>query len=312
MNARASLHERLDRWQADVTSICGRFDTGVADAERFHGAIAARRLDALDIADIELGWARVMKRRPQLTDAQHDCYFLIQQIEGEAAMAQEGSEAHLLPNDCTIIDSRRASEFRYGSSMRQRSVHMPHALVRELTGLPELACGRRIDGSRGLGALFSATLSQFSALGDTLSDDERRVGLESLFHLLTRLLADGGGGSLAGVNRPTLTRIKAWIDARLGDANLTPDSIASAFNVSRRQLYRLFEDAETTPTAWLWERRLARAMQVLADESCARASILEIAFSLGFNDAAHFSRSFRKKVGQTPSDYRQQALAARR
>ncbi|MBN9423018.1 MAG: helix-turn-helix domain-containing protein [Candidatus Accumulibacter sp.] len=34
-------------------------------------------------------------------------------------------------------------------------------------------------------------------------------------------------------------------------------------------------------------------------------SISEVAFSLGFNDAAHFSRAFRRCFGRTPSEWRQ-------
>jgi AraC-like DNA-binding protein len=34
-------------------------------------------------------------------------------------------------------------------------------------------------------------------------------------------------------------------------------------------------------------------------------SITQIAFSWGFNNAAHFSRCFKTRFGATPSDYRQ-------
>ena len=37
----------------------------------------------------------------------------------------------------------------------------------------------------------------------------------------------------------------------------------------------------------------------------------DIAFSWGFNDAAHFSRSFKEQYGMSPREFRQQALAMR-
>jgi AraC-like DNA-binding protein len=35
-------------------------------------------------------------------------------------------------------------------------------------------------------------------------------------------------------------------------------------------------------------------------------SVAEIAQSVGFGDAAHFSRAFRREVGQAPNSYRRE------
>ena len=39
------------------------------------------------------------------------------------------------------------------------------------------------------------------------------------------------------------------------------------------------------------------------DPRLARSSLSEIAFSWGFNDASHFSRSFRERHGMSPRDW---------
>ena len=57
------------------------------------------------------------------------------------------------------------------------------------------------------------------------------------------------------------------------------------------------------PGEYLIRLRLERAREQLAGTS---ASIDEIARAAGFNDHSHFTRSFRKREGLTPSDYRRQ------
>lgn len=56
------------------------------------------------------------------------------------------------------------------------------------------------------------------------------------------------------------------------------------------------------PHAWLTERRLERACQHMRDTT---ASLTEVALSCGFADAAHFSRTFRERMGCSPRDWRE-------
>jgi transcriptional regulator GlxA family with amidase domain len=58
---------------------------------------------------------------------------------------------------------------------------------------------------------------------------------------------------------------------------------------------------DITPIAYLNPYRISRARTLLEAGS---QSVAEIAQSVGFGDAAHFSRAFRREVCQTPSTYR--------
>ena len=55
-----------------------------------------------------------------------------------------------------------------------------------------------------------------------------------------------------------LLSIKAWIEDRLYDPTLTLDKVAMRNQISLRQLHYLFELCDTTPSDWIWRRRLAR------------------------------------------------------
>jgi AraC-like DNA-binding protein len=62
-----------------------------------------------------------------------------------------------------------------------------------------------------------------------------------------------------------------------------------------------------SPGRWLLERRLECSACLL---STTGMSVTDIVFECGFEQPAHFSRAFKAKFGQTPSEYRGACIAA--
>jgi AraC-like DNA-binding protein len=104
-----------------------------------------------------------------------------------------------------------------------------------------------------------------------------------------------------------LNRIYAYLEENYMDSDLTPGKVARANKISTRYLHSLFSQSGTTLLKWVWERRLRAARSDLLDPSQVQSRISEIAFRRGFNDSAHFSRSFRNRFGISPTELRQRA-----
>ena len=104
-----------------------------------------------------------------------------------------------------------------------------------------------------------------------------------------------------------LNRIFSYIEEHYMDSDLTPEKIAKGNGISTRYLHSLFRESGTTVLKWVWERRLKAARKDLLDPAQARSRISEIAFHRGFNDSAHFSRSFRNRFGISPTQLRMRA-----
>jgi AraC family transcriptional regulator, exoenzyme S synthesis regulatory protein ExsA len=62
-----------------------------------------------------------------------------------------------------------------------------------------------------------------------------------------------------------------------------------------------------SPGRWLLERRLECSARLLTTTNM---SVTEIVFECGFQQPAHFSRAFKARFGQAPSDYREACVAA--
>lgn len=91
---------------------------------------------------------------------------------------------------------------------------------------------------------------------------------------------------------------------------LRVDELARAAGLPVRSLDRLVKEHVGVTPKWLIDcRRLQEAATVLyADAS---VSLPDLAYRLGFSDQAHFSRSYRKVIGETPAQTRSAGERAR-
>lgn len=85
------------------------------------------------------------------------------------------------------------------------------------------------------------------------------------------------------------------------------DELAAETGVSSRTLQRRFAEASITFSGLVSETRLQKAASYLCDKE--GPGLAETGFLSGFTDQAHFSRSFKKQVGTTPSNYRKSFAA---
>jgi len=87
------------------------------------------------------------------------------------------------------------------------------------------------------------------------------------------------------------------------DRKIEIDELAGLVHLSRRSLTRRFREATgRSIAAYHLEKRVALACSLFKTHP--DISLQEVADTLGFYDAFHFSRTFRQHVGRTPTDYR--------
>ncbi|GGC68279.1 helix-turn-helix domain-containing protein [Chelatococcus reniformis] len=105
-----------------------------------------------------------------------------------------------------------------------------------------------------------------------------------------------------GLELVLLRRAKRFINAHLASAELNSDGVCQAVGVSRRTLYRLFEE-EGGVQHYIQSSRLARIRLILVDPNDTRR-ISEIAGAFGFSRSDHFARAFKHQFGLSPSEAR--------
>jgi len=100
--------------------------------------------------------------------------------------------------------------------------------------------------------------------------------------------------------------IKSYILTNYRDNNLTIQSIANSFFLSRTYLCACFKKATgATINEFITELRINVAKDYLTDR---KIKLYEITTLIGFSDANYFSILFKKHVGITPSEYREKVI----
>lgn len=97
--------------------------------------------------------------------------------------------------------------------------------------------------------------------------------------------------------------IKEKISQSLGHS-WSVDEMAELIGWSVAHFQRTFkEQLGTTPMAYLNDLRLEKAREMLADPECF-FQIKQIGILVGHSNDSHFTRDFKKKIGMTPTEYR--------
>ena len=96
-------------------------------------------------------------------------------------------------------------------------------------------------------------------------------------------------------------KLKMYID-NSENFSLTVEQLAEKFHLNSNYTTSVFKRKfGTTPKQYMLERKMTHAKQLLANKNC---EIKEIAATLSFSSVYHFSNTFKRLTGQTPSEFR--------
>jgi AraC family transcriptional regulator len=142
-------------------------------------------------------------------------------------------------------------------------------------------------------------------------DADRDTSRSYLLRALAILRAKRGGctgaksarrsESRGGLLAWQLNRVVDYIEAHLAD-KITGKALAALINVSVSQLFRAFKvSVGVTPFQYIAGRRVELACTMMRKT---REPLAQVAVACGLCDQAHFSRTFRRVIGTTPSAWR--------
>jgi AraC-like DNA-binding protein len=299
---------RFDAFHDAVSQTFVPLVTHASDPSLFQGRVTHADLGPLHLAEVVAGEHVVRRSSRLVRGPDPDFYKLSLQVKGYGVLSQDGRHAVLRPGDLAIYDTTRPyglsfdGPFQMFVLMFRRSLlRLPEASVRKMTG-------RRIDGDRGLGMLIGPFLAGLPGQVDRCAPGASIDLADSVLDMLAAALADEldsseppvSGARQAGL----LVRIKAYIEERLADPDLNPNSIAGAHHISPRYLRKLFEAEGDSVGRWIRSRRLERCRHDLVQPELLDRPVSTVAAQWCLTDPAHFSRLFKAAYGQSPREYR--------
>lgn len=296
--------ERADHWQQSLRDVCGGFSTISSDWSKFRGNIELRNIGGFDVAGISMNADKVIRSRKQIAESDDKYCFLIMQTRGRALLSQRDNEAFLEPGDMALIDSGYPSEFSYDGVMGQISLHIPRETLQSCLPNHHIEEAKTISGMSGMGAVTRDFLASTYKEAAFIDEESYPAVRTALLDFLVATLRGYEPMEVMDQKVRQFCHIRKIIEQNLTDPDLSPGKVARMSGISSRHLHRLFKKDGVSFGQWVRRRRLSEARRQLANKYFSDRSIIQIAFQWGFNDAAHFSRTFRKEFGLSPRQYR--------
>lgn len=296
--------DRPEAWR-DVLASVGLQPTAATSTHAGHAIAVRRAFQGVTLARLSAGPQSVSPR----TDGVADHPLVLLPLEDGVALKTAAGYQIVAARHLLLLP--RAGDWSVSFQREMRAVVLsvtsePAHRHRAMSQGGEV----RVRQPGGFGSVFAQMMELAARDLDALSDAEWTALARSLADLLPTFMrqhsetaSDLGGGSAS--RTATLHRLCQTVERSLDDPDLTPAKIAGAEGISERYLQKLFEGAGTSFTHYLRERRLQRTWADLSNPAEAHHSISEIAFRVGFNDSAHFSRAFRQRFGLSPREFRQ-------
>lgn len=294
----------FQEWSDTVSTIFD-LDATADSIAQFRFGFSAWHLGSLVLGVSQSDRIRFERRSATIARSSID-HFLVQVYQTGGLVGEvEGNTVDVAPRDVWILDLAREASIRE-TDFRSINLAIPRNLLAPFVKNPDGLHGLKISEATPLGGMLSRYLIDLAGQAAQMSQAEAASIAESTIHLVAGCAGPGRNATEAvrtGVTTISLTAIRRFIDASLGNPALDVDLICRQFGLSRATLYRLCEPLGGVH-AHIRRRRLARCFKDLVSPGENALRISQIAFRYGFSDEATFSRAFRSTYGLSPSEAR--------
>jgi len=232
------------------------------------------------------------------------------QIGGQYKLVQAGRESIVNSGDAVLFSTAKpfTMNHRRGRDVTLMSLLIPRkrlaSTLKSDLHLDNLLVSRLRYG----GALRSCLAVLAGRLNAASRHEIEMLNSATVSLLCAALAADEHGDPETW--RPSdsepaiLAAIKLYVRENLARPNLSAESIAPRFGISRRYVDKLFQNVDRTFETFLQEERLSCARLDLLDPSMLREKVSTIAYRWGFRDLSSFHRNFKALYGETPGSLR--------
>lgn len=310
--ANAPRGARAAWWNALYAERFANVTFSPAGAGDFEAELVLGEIGPLGVARIRATPADIERTRAHIERGGARLISFLFVANGAGVFEHNGYTTRLECGDFTLCDNSAPHRLYSTAATELIVLRAAPEVLRERIPEPEGWCGQSLASS----AMFCAAAGQMTRelCARMEGGVSRRFAAIAARNLLDVL---GTAFGMAFEHRPSATSTVAarrlaarrHIEAHLRDPNLSPAQVAQALHVSPRYLRMLFQDDGESVSAYILRRRLEESARLLANPVWSGQTVTDIAFTAGFNSAAHFTRAFRQHFDTTPTGYRRRALA---
>ena len=300
--------ERFEFWSEGASHALHPMGLRHLAQQPFSGRLRHYRLGPLELFRIEGDASAVSRTHASIARSDPEQLQFPLLRRGHFLVSQGGRATSISTGDLSSYDTSRPYDVQADRRFDLLLFSFPKAVLGPRADRMCRRTALALPSRHGVGIVATSFLSRLAA---GLGDGTVRAGdLDLAQAALDVIRALHAGAEPAAAAPPAASaavlvpRIKAYIEAHLGDPDLVPGRIAAAHHISTRYLHRLFEAEGTSVGRWTRERRLERCHRDLRDPALASTTAADIAARWGLTNPAHFSRLFRDAYGCSPREAR--------
>ena len=272
--------------------------------EALPDALTASAVRAM-LTRLEANRHRVVRTMDMVRASDEGYLKIVAPMRGSAGVEQGGRQAWVGPGAWTIYDTTADYLIANPERVEHLIVMVPKAQLVEHGLRLDSLMARPVGGATGIARVALTTMrSTFEELPNMSADAAQGAG-ELITQLVRLSLIELAGQHTQLTQREALKdRIRGYVALHLRDPALSAEQIATALNCSKRHLYNAFADEPHSLASYIQHLRLDACVRSLQLPALAHRPITDIAMHWGFNNLSHFSRVFRERTGQSPSEFR--------
>jgi AraC-like DNA-binding protein len=310
--AAATRSARLTYWNDIHWSTFAPLEFKPVDRDTFDAAFSIDALGPISFARTYAHPAAIIHTEKHVKLTHERRVFLGMPIEGRVRSCHYGHDVLLEEGDFVLSDYSAPSRtllmgpnYSYGLSFSYDT------LIRFIPS-PEAIFGRRVCGSDGLGHTVGALVRSLWTQVERGVPTHFGPGLaKNVLEVVAAAYAMQYAAEVAECSVASGRRgqIKRFIETHLREADLTATAVADGLGISPRYVRMVFSAEKESVLDYILRRRLEESAMQLTSAPLASRSITDVAFECGFSSMAHFTRSFKKRYGMTPSEYKRSSGA---
>ncbi|GAB40279.1 AraC-like ligand-binding domain-containing protein [Gordonia sputi] len=274
----------------------------------FAADIRARSLGDIAVSVVRADPHTVVRTPAMIESDPGTDYLLCLISRGSATITQDSRTGVLERGAFGLVDSSRPFVVSGVTEFEQIVLRVPRELFAARVGvtIADAVMAQTISAEGGVGRLASNILVDIATHDDGLEDASLGAVSSAVLDVVSAAVNHQASG-LSVTDRlhvDDLLRVQSVMSRDMSDPDRSLADVGAELGMSVRYIHKLFSSAGTTPRVWLYAKRIDRAKRLLRQTDLSAA---EIGAQLGFRDASHFSRTFSRHCGRSPSQFRADA-----
>ena len=280
--------------------------------DQFDAELRFSNFGLVKLARLSVDQCSVERTKNHIVHDSSRMYNFLLQAKGASTFHHCGKESRLSEGDFVLCDTGLPHYFQTEGHSETVMVRVPGQTLRSYLPTPEQFCGKQLGSAIGMTGTVAAMVSELTSgdreLGPIYEDRVARYLLEMISMSYT-LGMDSDQNNASAIAWQRRNDVVQYIEDNLRDPELSPATISKGLRLSPRYLRTIFSPGGEKMSTYILRRRLEECARQMGNPSWNAHTLTEIAFSWGFNSAAHFTRTFNEKYGMAPREYRKLARA---